>query len=115
MSTETIDDYTIQKVLEEIEEDISGINNDINIDEMISKTPDIFLFGTDEVYKYMLSGDLKTVYVSDKMYDSNMHKLNSKTEIIKCNNRSILLYGGVIGEKYYIQTDFDDIDYDIEN
>jgi peptide chain release factor subunit 1 len=115
MSTETIDDYTIQKVLEEIEEDISGINNDINIDEMISKTPDMFVFGTDEVYKYMLSGDLKTVYVSDKMFDSNMHKLNSKTEIIKCNNKSISIYGGIIGEKYYVQPDFDDIDFDIEN
>lgn len=112
LTTETIDDYTIQKVLREIEMDINTINDDIDIDGIISENPDMFVFGTDEVYKYMKSGDLKIVYVSDKLFDPYMNKLNSKTNIIKCNNKAVSKYGGIIGEKYYSQTIaiLDDVD-----
>ena len=111
ISTDSINDLTINEVIDNSISEILNINHSLSIMDSLNKNPDFYVFGLENVLEKYLSGSLKCLMITDDLYDKLKHNFNNKkTTIIKCNNSEINTFGGIVGELYFIGN----IDY-IEN
>jgi peptide subunit release factor 1 (eRF1) len=103
ISTDSINDLTINEVIDNSISEILNINHSLSIMDSLNKNPDFYVFGLENVLEKYLSGSLKCLMITDDLYDKLKHNFNNKkTTIIKCNNSEINTFGGIVGELYFI-------------
>lgn len=91
-------DNSIYEVLKNINYNNLTINNNIDINNIIIRNPDKFIFGEEEIISDI--NIINKIYCSKDILNKYKTILNNK-DVIIIDNYVINGYGGIIGEKYY--------------